>query len=1067
MTGLPTLDPEISDLGLALGLLTDGTSGPELDSTWFSAPSDHLRGALGDDDRRAALVRFVDTVLGDGEHTEAGGVTYLHLFELRQLTGDNTLPDLTVQVSLDDRPANYVEVGLAATLQTDNPQTSTSVVVPLYRAAKHGHSVPQPFALLAGSAVSLSTELTLSTTPPATDEFGLAGVSVSVSTGVITGSTPAFTLVLKGLHLPGAATSQDLTIGGPGADIEQTLLSLVLGLVRQAAESLAGPAAAEVEAALSLLGLGTTVGIPALPVDDLLAHGSRALRDWFVAVMASTTAQSAWLGALADLLGGTTGTNSVTVPIGSGVVSAEIGFTAATGPSGHLVVTPSLGLVLRPSVVAGAVQVGVEATVDLLSIDTATGALTAVPDVEIVATAAGTGGGDGGKLLHTANLDVGSLRLGLAIRGGVPQAVVQALDVDLEGQPHDVVDLSTPDAVVAAAGQVASTLLGDLLDALGAPGEDLKGLLGLIPTGGMPALDGSQLLANPLGALADWWHHLLTDHAADVPAVLTRLRDLMAAQLQSGLAITVADPNVGPWSIPITDGFSLDVALDDGRVVIEPTISLRVSDLAGGCTVVLTSLRVRLASFDLAAGHAEFPLSVTFSLAARGRGSTQARLALGPVAIVADSIGLQATWSPTSPFSIGLQAPNLGVDTGVAVIPLVLPTVDSAGHVNVPAAAWGSVEMLVGVLAANANTGWLNDLVELVGWQLSGRPRGPKLSLADLVANPATALRAWLGALAGSGDLLTSLMATLARITGGSRAGLAGVFSGRGTPEDPWLAALGGSAALPAIAVWMGPHGPVMAPSFAGEALTGWRPGQPGLGPDGLAQGLFDEAAAGVDVADLAAGRAGIAAGLTSLAGRWAGTDGRVAPPNPPVTGLTVVQRADLDWTQLATLNPAELITDPLPPLVVRVAVGPVADLPWTPAAGRLLDLTQPGVVPASFGVSDPAAGEWVVALAPRPDATLGGATDPSGLVGQAARLTQVLIQLATAGSIALVAYGGAGHAARLSADVVSGVTHLITLGAPWSAATFDSARNGVPADALRLMKALLPAVDQAEPDDP
>src|SRR5690348_12750484 len=119
MTALPALDPEITDLGLALGLLKADGTGPELDSTWFSTPADHLKGALGDDDRRAALVRFVDTVLGDGQHTATGGMTYLHLFDLRQLAGDDTLPDLTVQVSLDDGPADFVEVGLAATLQTD------------------------------------------------------------------------------------------------------------------------------------------------------------------------------------------------------------------------------------------------------------------------------------------------------------------------------------------------------------------------------------------------------------------------------------------------------------------------------------------------------------------------------------------------------------------------------------------------------------------------------------------------------------------------------------------------------------------------------------------------------------------------------------------------------------------------------------------------------------------------------------------------------------------------------------------------------------------------------------
>ncbi len=1068
MSGLPTLDPEIADLGLALGLLTSGSGGVQLDSTWFDSPGDHLSGALGDDDRRAALVRFADTVLGDGEHTETGGITYLPVFDLRKMTGDSTLPNLTIQASLDDRAPAYVEVGVAATLQTTTPTTSTSVVIPLYRAAKAGQSVPQPFALLAGGAVQLSTDLTFDSTPPATEDFGLAGVTASITTGVITGSTPQFSLVLKGLHLPGAASSSDLTIGGSGADLEQTLLSLVLGLVRQAAESLAGPAADEVEAVLSLLGLGSTAGIPPLPVEQLISQGASALRDWFVELMGSAGAQTAWLGALRDLLGGTVGTNSVTVPIGAGPVAAQIGFRAVTGPSGHLLVTPTLGLVLAPSVAAGVVQLGAAASVDLLTIDTATGALHAVPDVEIAVSATGTGPtAPANKLVHTGTLDIGGLRLGLAVRDGVPQALIQALDVDLEGQHHDVVDLSTPDAVVAAAGQAAETLLGSLLDQLGAAGADLKGLLGLVPTGGMPGLDGSHLLTNPLGALGDWWHDLFTNHAADVPAVLARLRDLMAGPLQSGLSIGVTDPDVGPWSIPITSNFGLDIALVDGCLVIEPVASLRVSDLAGGCTVVLTSLRVRLASFDLAGGHAEFPLAVTFAVAARGRGSTQARLALGPVAIVADSIGVQATWSPSTAFDIGLAAPGLGVDTGTAVIPLVLPTVDSSGHVSVPADAWHSVEMLVGVLAASAHSGWLTDLVELVGWQLDGHLRGPKLDLGALVASPGPTLKAWLGALATDADLVTTLTSTVAHLISGSADGLAGVFSGSGTPDDPWLAALGGSASLPAIAVWMGPSGPVLAPALAGAALTGWRPGQPGLTPDGLAQGLQDEAHAGVDVADLATGREVVGTGLGALAGRWAGTDGRVAPPNPPVAGLTTITRDDRDWTQLATLDPATLVAGPLPPVVVRVAVGPVAELPpWAPAAGRLLDLTQPGVGPASFSVANPAAGEWVIALAPRPDATLGGATDPSGLLGQAARLTQVVTQLAGAGGVALIAYGGAGSAARLTADAVSGVSHLITLGTPWSAATFDSARTGPPADALRLLAALLPAADPLEPDD-
>ncbi|HEX5145280.1 MAG TPA: DUF6603 domain-containing protein [Mycobacterium sp.] len=1065
MTGLPTLDPEIADLGLALGLFTAGTNGVEFDSSWFTSPGDHLAGALGDDGRRAALVRFADAVLGDGQHTESGGITFVHLFDVRTLAGDNSLPDVTVQVSLDARPATYVEVGVAATVNTDSPVTSTRVVIPLYRAAKHGQHVAQPFALLADGVIDLSTDLTLAATPPAVDEFGLAGVSLGISTALSGNPTPSFRLVLKDLHLPGAAGSQDLPIGVAGAAIEQTLLSLVLGLVRQAEETLAGQAAAEVGAALSLLGLSAGSGIPALPVDDLVAHGPGGLRDWFVGVMGDSVARDHWMQALADLVGGAVQNGVITVAIGGGPVHAEIGFDAVTGPSGHLLVTPTLALDLGVDV-AGSVRLGAQARAELLRIDTATGGLTPVPDVDLVVTAAGNGPGNAALLLHTPQVDIGSVRLGFAVRNGTPQALLQALNVSVDGHPPQaVVDLSTPDAIVAEAGQVAGTLIGDLLDTLGPAGADLKGLLGIVGTGGMPALDAAHLFTDPLGTLAAWWQDLLVNHAADVPAVLQLLRDLAAAPSQAATAVAIGDPNFGPWSIPIAPLVTLDVSLVDGKVALEPVLSMEVDNLAGGCTVVRTELRTRLATLDLAGRHAEFPLAVTLAAKLQATGANFARLALGPVAIVADYIGVQAAWSPANPFDFGLTAPNLGIDTGTAVIPLVLPTVDAQGHVSVPATAWDSVEMLIGVLAASADQSWLSDLVDLAGWAIGTPPRGPKLSLAAVAASPEAALRAWLGALATDADLVASLTATLAHLTGGSADGLAGVFSGTGTPQDPWLAALGGSANLPAIAVWMTPHGPVLAPSLAGQALTAWRPGAPGLPPDGLAQALFDEARAGGDVAALAAHRENIGSGLAALAGRWTGTDGLVAPPSA-TDGLTIVTRPDLDWSGLPALDLTLIVGAALPPVVVKVAISPVADLPWTPAAGRLLDLTQPGVAPASFSVSAPAAGEWVVALAPRSDATLGGATDPSGVVGQSQRLIQVLQQLAAAGPIALVALGGAGHAARLAADQVAGVSHLITLGTPWSGVTFDSARTGVPADAVRLMKVLLPAVDASDDDD-
>jgi hypothetical protein len=79
MTALPTLAPEIVDLGFAIGLLTPSGGGVELDSDWFDDPGGRMAGVLADDVRRDALIRFADAVLAQGEHTEDDGVALLRL----------------------------------------------------------------------------------------------------------------------------------------------------------------------------------------------------------------------------------------------------------------------------------------------------------------------------------------------------------------------------------------------------------------------------------------------------------------------------------------------------------------------------------------------------------------------------------------------------------------------------------------------------------------------------------------------------------------------------------------------------------------------------------------------------------------------------------------------------------------------------------------------------------------------------------------------------------------------------------------------------------------------------
>ncbi len=322
VTALPTLDAEIADLGVAIGLLESGPGGVEVDSAWFNDPAARLAGAIADDDRRAALIRFVDAVIAEGDHTERDGVTFIPIVDVRRLSGNNAAPDVVIEVIIDDRPANHVEIGIAARIATANPATTTDVEIPIYRAAKQGHTVAQPFALLDGGVVRVASELVLDTTPVAHDAFGLAGVAVAIETP-LTGGAPTFQLALRGLHLPGADAPTDLHIGAPGVPIVDSLLSLVLALARQGADALTGPAADQVNAVLDLVGLGDAGAIPTLPVEELLAGGATALQAWFASVMSSPAARAAWLNAIGEMLGGTAAPDHVDLPIGGGPVTAR------------------------------------------------------------------------------------------------------------------------------------------------------------------------------------------------------------------------------------------------------------------------------------------------------------------------------------------------------------------------------------------------------------------------------------------------------------------------------------------------------------------------------------------------------------------------------------------------------------------------------------------------------------------------------------------------------------------------------------------------------------------------
>src|SRR6185312_15727398 len=122
------------------------------------------------------------------------------------------------------------------------------------------------------------------------------------------GDDLAVSLALQGLQLPGAATPTTLTLDAAGLDeLGTEVLDLLLGLVRAQADALTGPnpALAPFRALTGLLGLRAVTGLPDLALADLPTRGVQALVGWVEQVLADAVARDAWLGQLADLVGGT------------------------------------------------------------------------------------------------------------------------------------------------------------------------------------------------------------------------------------------------------------------------------------------------------------------------------------------------------------------------------------------------------------------------------------------------------------------------------------------------------------------------------------------------------------------------------------------------------------------------------------------------------------------------------------------------------------------------------------------------------------------------------------------
>src|SRR5581483_6931729 len=92
-----------------------------------------------------------------------------------------------------------------------------------------------------------------------------------------------------------------------------------------------------------------------------------------------------------------------------------------------------------------------------------------------------------------------------------PVLRLAAEHVTIGGHLHEVIDLSTPDAIAQAAGTVLGDVVDELLGKLGTVADAVRTLIGLHAPNGFPAVptvDLAKLIQDPLGAVAGYWHTL-------------------------------------------------------------------------------------------------------------------------------------------------------------------------------------------------------------------------------------------------------------------------------------------------------------------------------------------------------------------------------------------------------------------------------------------------------------------------------------------------------------------------------------------------------------------------------
>ncbi len=570
---LSGLEPQIAQLGLAIGLLQNGSSAGTytLNTQWFQNPLAQTKAALTANG--AGLASLLEAVLGSLGGTALGipaedpdtlGTWYP---VLNPSTGQPTGLYIVAQTS---GASTVFGVGVNhAWPLTQSLSVRAWALAPLISVG--GNSVESAYSGSSPSALTVGIETVSST--PMVNAYGLQLGGMRLSGSLVPGGNASISLVATGLQLPGQAKPSDQSL----ADLEQLTGAQILSTVSTVfvaamSEALSGNTAnPTLGYVLPVLGLSPVlpapvtalfpgVQMPVLRWDEIIDQASggdlaKPFKDWFNTLLSDSQTMLAWLCSIQGLEGLTvaagTGDGSRANPWSIEILNAAsvgaLSFTFATQTNSAGVRTffPGLTFAGKKYDLGGGAALRVSADLELAQFVLAPGNTSvSINDLEFdlgieLVGLGQTGGVDNPVFSGTisgATYTFGSLSAGLRISNTsgslsvvpsftltnlvTPQGTFASLDLLQPGQVVNAAETVLMGLVNAA----LQTLFGISANGEGSPAYALAAMLGIVSPGTAgagawpinPPLSATELinsLQNPVAALGNYYYQVVASTA--------------------------------------------------------------------------------------------------------------------------------------------------------------------------------------------------------------------------------------------------------------------------------------------------------------------------------------------------------------------------------------------------------------------------------------------------------------------------------------------------------------------------------------------------------------------------